>query len=119
MKRAAIAEYERQLENTRKEVHAQAEMRIRKVREECEQEKALVKSFLSLEIKVCTAIKDKMISQNEFQAEKLRKFATLLRIPRLHWQYIEKHGVNEFVDYCEDIVKRERAKEEIDEAMQL
>ena len=69
---------------------------------------------MGLEIKVCNAIKDKMISQNEFQAEKLRKFATLLRIPRLHFEYIEKHGVNEFVDYCEDIVKRERAQIEID-----
>ena len=27
----------------------------------------------------------------------------------MHFQYIDKHGVDEFVDYCEDIVKRERA----------
>ena len=41
--------------------------------------------------------------------EKLKKFATIIRIPRLHFEYIEKYGVNEFVTYCEDIVRRERA----------
>jgi hypothetical protein len=40
---------------------------------------------------------------------KLRKFATIIKIPRLHFEYIEKYGVNEFVTYCEDIVKRERS----------
>ena len=49
-----------------------------------------------------------MIETNKWQAEKLKHFATMLRIPRLHFDYIEKHGVDEFVDYCEDIVKRER-----------
>ena len=42
-------------------------------------------------------------------AAKLKKFATIIRIPRLHFDYIEKYGVNEFVTYCEDIVRRERA----------
>lgn len=42
-------------------------------------------------------------------AEKLKKFATIIKIPRLHFDYIEKYGVNEFVTYCEDIVKRERS----------
>ena len=46
----------------------------------------------------------------------MRKFATLLRIPRLHWDYIEKHGVDEFVDYCEDIVRKERALKMVNEA---
>ena len=43
----------------------------------------------------------------------------MLRIPRLHNQYIEKHGVNEFVDYCEDVVKRERAMEDVREAKKV
>ena len=50
-----------------------------------------------------------MIDTNKWQAEKLKKFATLLRIPRLHFEYIEKHGVNEFVAFCEDIVRKEKA----------
>ena len=33
----------------------------------------------------------------------------MLRIPRLHFEYIEKHGVDEFVEYCEDVVRRDRA----------
>lgn len=38
----------------------------------------------------------------------MKQFATQLRIPRLHFEYIEKHGVDEFVEFCEDIVRRER-----------
>lgn len=64
---------------------------------------------MTLEVKVCTAIKDKMLSENKWMAEKLRKFATIIRIPRLHFDYIEKYGINTFVDFCEDIVRRERA----------
>lgn len=74
------------------------------------------KGLLGLEIKVTSAVTDRLIKDNEVQAVKLRKFATLLRIPRLHWNYIEKHGVDEFVDYCEDIVRRERALKMAEEA---
>ena len=50
-----------------------------------------------------------MLNENTQMGAKLRKFATIIKIPRLHFEYIEKHGVNEFVTYCEDIVKRERS----------
>jgi hypothetical protein len=60
------------------------------------------------EVEICTRIKDRVIEENTTQAAKLTKFATLLRIPRLHFEYIEKHGVNEFVEYCEKVVRRER-----------
>lgn len=65
---------------------------------------------------MASAVTERLIRDNEVQAVKLRKFATLLRIPRLHWDYIEKHGVDEFVDYCEDIVRRERANKMATEA---
>lgn len=71
---------------------------------------------MGYEIDVATIIKDKMITQNEIQEKKLKKFATLLRIPRLHFEYIEKHGVDEFVDFCEDIVKRERSLLDVEKA---
>ena len=67
--------------------------------------------LMGIEIRVNNAIKDSMISTNQEQAEKLKKFATILRIPRLHFEYIEKHGVFEFIEYCEDIIKKERALE--------
>lgn len=73
---------------------------------------AILKKFMTYEVDICTLIKDKMINENTWQAEKLKKFATLLRIPRLHFDYIEKHGINEFVNYCEDIVRRERNTQE-------
>jgi ERCC4-related helicase len=67
---------------------------------------------MSHEVTICTLIKDKMVSENKWQAEKLIKFATMLRIPRYHFDYIEKYGVNEFVDYCEEVVRRERNMQE-------
>jgi len=39
----------------------------------------------------------------------------MLRVPRLHFQYIEKHGVDELVDFCEDIVRREKAVQAAEE----
>ena len=60
-------------------------------------------------MKVANAITEKMKEETEWQREKLRKFATILRVPRLHFDYIEKHGVDEFVEFCESVVKRERA----------
>jgi len=68
-----------------------------------------MKKFMTYEVDVCTMIKDKMLGENKEMKEKLRKFATLLRIPRYHFDYIEKHGVNEFVSYCEDVTRKERA----------
>ena len=65
--------------------------------------------MLGLELKVTSEVTERLIKENKTQSDKLKKFATLLRIPRLHWKYIEKHGVDEFVDYCEDVVKRDRA----------
>lgn len=75
--------------------------------------------LMGIEIRVNQAIKDKMISTNIEQAEKLKKFATILRIPRLHFEYIEKHGVFEFVEYCEDIIKKEKAIENTERAQKL
>lgn len=60
----------------------------------------------------------KLLAENKWKSEKLRKFGTMLRVPRLHFDYIDKHGFNEFVDYCEDIVRRERALQDMREASQ-
>lgn len=70
-----------------------------------------MQEFFSYEIQINSLIKDKIIETNREQAKKLVKFATMLRIPRLHFDYIEKHGVSEFVEFCEDVIKRERAIE--------
>ena len=40
-----------------------------------------------------------MVNKNKEQEEKILKQETLLRIPRLHHEYIEKHGVLDFIEY--------------------
>jgi len=89
---------------------------LREIQEKCETELARAKGLLGLELRVTSAVTERVISDNKEQAVKLKKFATLLRIPRLHFEYIEKHGVDEFVDYCEDVVRRERALKKAKEA---
>ena len=64
---------------------------------------------MSIEVDVATTLKDRLIDENIQMKTKLSKFATLLRIPRTHFEYIEKHGVDEFVDFCEQIVRTERS----------
>ena len=54
----------------------------------------------------------------EWQREKLRKFATILRVPRLHHKYIDDHGVDEFVEFTERVVKAERAKQDEEKSKQ-
>tara|TARA_B110000285_G_C15118849_1_gene615847 strand:+ start:1101 stop:1421 length:321 start_codon:yes stop_codon:yes gene_type:complete len=74
---------------------------------------------MSHEVEICTQIKDKMLNENQQMAVKLKKFATIIKIPRLHFEYIEKYGVNEFVTYCEDIVKRERSLIDLKKAKEM
>lgn len=71
---------------------------------------------MSLEINICEAIKDKMLSENKGLIDKLKEFATILRIPRRHNKYIDDHGVDELIDFCEDVVKKERAIQDAKQA---
>lgn len=92
-----------------RQITQDAEDKIEEAQEKQRIESKRTRDYMTHEINVCTAIKDKMLSENKWMAEKLRKFATIIRIPRMHFDYIEKHGANEFVEFCEDIVRRERA----------
>jgi hypothetical protein len=66
-----------------------------------------LKKYLTFEVDIATTIKDKMVDTNLWQKNKLRKFATLLRIPRLHHEYIEKNGILDFIEYSQDIIRKE------------
>lgn len=104
--------------NEIKRIRLGAEEQMRQNKEECERRLFQVRSYLTAEIDVNSLIVKKLLVENKWKTEKLRKFATMLRVPRLHFEYIGKHGFNEFVDYCEDIVKRERALQEMKEVDQ-
>lgn len=104
--------------NEIKRIRLGAEEQISKNKEECERRLFQVRAYLTAEIDVNSLIVSKLLAENKWKSEKLRKFGTMLRIPRLHFDYIDKHGFNEFVDYCEDIVKRERALQEMREVDQ-
>lgn len=107
--KSVIATHEREMKEFKEQVQIEAELEIEKVRSQTEHRMQQLKEFMDFEVELSTHIKDRIVGENKMQAEKLRKFATLLRIPRLHFDYIEKHGVNEFVEFCEKVVRRERA----------
>ena len=81
-------------------VKADAQAEIRAIRDQSESEIERALGMLTLEINVATAIKDKIIHENRWQQEKLKKFATMLHIPRLHFQFIQENGIDKFVDKC-------------------
>jgi hypothetical protein len=114
-----IRDLEAQFQEDVSRLGSEARSEVRRVKDGCEAQIGRAVGLMNHEINVCTAIKDKMLGENKWQAEKLRKFATILRIPRLHFEYIEKHGIDEFVDFCEGVVKRERAVLEKGKAQQL
>lgn len=101
-----------------KRIRLNAEDQIAKSKEECEKRLYNVRSYLTAEIDVNSKIVEKLLAENKWKSEKLRKFGTMLRVPRLHFDYIDKHGYNEFVDYCEDIVRRERALQDMKDVEQ-
>mmetsp|Transcript_17288 Transcript_17288/g.26674 ORF Transcript_17288/g.26674 Transcript_17288/m.26674 type:complete len:176 (+) Transcript_17288:254-781(+) len=111
-----IKDMKLKFENDRRVIERTAEQKVNQIQEDCDKQLKQLREYMTIEINVAIAIKDKIINDNKFQQEKLKKFATLLAIPRLHFDYIEKHGVNQFVEFCEDIVKRERALQVAKEA---
>lgn len=112
-----ISEMKKDFDRQTKFIKQDTQSQIEEIETKCKNDMRRMNQFLTLEIDVATTIKDMIIDQNKWQAEKLRKFGTLLRVPRIHFQYIEKHGIDEFVEFCEDVVKRERAIQENNESI--
>jgi len=82
------------------DVKAAAQREIRAIQHQSESEIERALGLLTLEIDVCTAIKDKIIGERDWQQERLKKFATMLHIPRLHFDFILTNGIDKFVDKC-------------------
>ena len=104
-----VKELKEKFERDLRRIKREAEIQIRDTKRDSEEAVQQAVGLMSLEINICEAIKERMLSENKGLIAKLKEFATILRIPRRHNKYIEEHGVDELIDFCEDIVKRERA----------
>ena len=109
-----VKELKEKFEREGRRIKREAEIQIRDAKRDSEEQVERAVGLMSLEINLCEAIKDRMLSENKGLIAKLKEFATILRIPRRHNKYIEEHGVDELIDFCEDIVKRERANIDAD-----
>lgn len=107
-----MAQIKEDMAAEKQRIFDQAQREIAAAEEDAERRVQQTMAFFTLEINVANAIAERMIGDVKAKDEKLRKFATILRVPRLHFEYIDKHGVDEFVKYAEDIVRRERAMQE-------
>lgn len=107
-KAAKIEDLQKELARQKKTLEEKFQLDLDIMQENFKNKWNQLKQYFEIEVNVSNTIRDSLVETNKWQSQKLRKFALLLRIPRLHFDYIEKHGVNKFVDFCEDIVKRER-----------
>jgi hypothetical protein len=46
----------------------------------------------------------KLLEEKEANKQTIKELATILKIPRLHLDYIKKNGVDTFVEKCKEVV---------------
>lgn len=80
-----VRELKEKFEKETRRIKRESEIAVRDTRRDCEEQIERAVGLMSMEINVCTAIKDKMLSENTELTDKLRRFATILRIPRYHF----------------------------------
>ena len=67
------------------------------------------------ECHVLEKLNERALADNREKTNLLRKFAFVLRVPRLHHEYIERNGIDPFIDNFTKIISENQAlKAEID-----
>lgn len=63
-----------------------------------------MKGLYEIESKAHAEIESRLFKERAFNMQKIREMATLLKIPRLHFNYIKENGVDDFVTRCKEYV---------------
>jgi hypothetical protein len=63
-----------------------------------------LKTMYAAETQVREEIIAKLLKEKSEHLFRIREMAYLLKIPRLHFDYIKQHGVDDFVDRCKEYV---------------
>lgn len=114
-----VISMKKQFDIDKARIQAEAEAAIEEMRIQSEKKVKEAVGFMTIEINVAETIKSKIEEECAWMREKLKKFAYYLRVPREHHKYLDENGVDEFVEYTESIVKREKAKLDDLEAKRL
>lgn len=64
-----------------------------------------LKKVYSLESRVKDEVIVKLNEEKDSNKKMMRELATVLKIPRLHLEWMKKNGVDEFVDRCKRIIE--------------
>ena len=58
-----------------------------------------------VEAKANAEIQRTLLQERAHNLEKMREMATILKVPRLHFNYIKENGVDQFVERCKEYVQ--------------
>ncbi|MFN9908445.1 MAG: hypothetical protein ACK56F_20340, partial [bacterium] len=80
-----------------------------------------LKGMFELESAAHAEIEQRLLKERAHNMEKMREMAMMLKVPRLHFNYIKENGVDEFVARCKEYVEyhdfvyeeEERSKERL------
>ncbi len=64
-----------------------------------------LKKMYSLESRVKDEVIAKLNEEKDSNKKMMRELATVLKIPRIHLEWMKKNGVDEFVEKCKKIIE--------------
>ena len=71
-----------------------------------------IKKIFTLETTVQEHLIAKLIQENNKNLRTIRDLELTLKVPRMHYKFIEEHGIHSFVQQCQAIVEREVLRED-------
>jgi len=73
------------------------------------------KQIFSLEVHVLEKVIERALSDNKEKTNLLRRFAFVLKVPRMHHEYLERNGVDPFIEKFTKLISENKAlKDELD-----
>lgn len=64
-----------------------------------------LKGLYEIESKAHAEIETRLLKERAHNFQKIKEMAMLLKIPRLHFNYIKENGVDDFVVRCKEYVE--------------
>ena len=93
----------------------QEQTKYRALEKESKQQLTKCKQIFTMEVHVLEKVLEKALDDNQKKTNLLRQFAFVLKTPRLHHEYIERFGVDPFIDKFTQIISENQAlKDELD-----
>ena len=82
---------------------------LKKVQAEADETLKKCKQIFSMENLVLEKVLERALKDNVDKTNLLRQFAFVLKVPRMHQEYIERNGIDPFIEKFTQIISENKA----------